>query len=82
MDNVQEHNICINVPSSQTCRSYLQISCFKHGNDFMISVRIWKLFVGNGEVFRKCSGNSVNRATLTQTDLQYQSSGSGLENRD
>jgi hypothetical protein len=27
MDNVQKHNICINVPSSQTFRSYLNAVC-------------------------------------------------------
>jgi hypothetical protein len=26
MDNVQKHNICTNVPSSQTFRSYLEFS--------------------------------------------------------
>jgi hypothetical protein len=28
MDSVQKHNICTNVPSSQTFRSYLVILCF------------------------------------------------------
>jgi hypothetical protein len=28
MDNVQKHNICTNVPSSQTFRSYLQVRSF------------------------------------------------------
>jgi hypothetical protein len=27
MDNVQKHNICTNVPSSETFRSHLPVSC-------------------------------------------------------
>jgi hypothetical protein len=35
MDNVQKHNICINVPSSQTFRFHLESFIFEHGNSFV-----------------------------------------------
>jgi hypothetical protein len=34
MDNVQEHNICTNVPSSQTFRSYLLSSGIENTASF------------------------------------------------
>jgi hypothetical protein len=41
MDNFQKHNICTNVPSSQTFSSYLQSAAF--GNCFLQNIPVNKV---------------------------------------
>jgi hypothetical protein len=53
MDNVQTHNICINVPSSQTSRSYLHLYMFcDRSEEFILKYFYTDTFTTDNQVVR------------------------------
>jgi hypothetical protein len=91
MDNVQKHNICTNVPSPQTFRSYLKGLVQNKIKDHNLTDRIKSKFVLKPEVQKYCvpvrnnptrHGNKTMRTHLYVSPAAVRAHGRVLIDRD